>query len=350
MRQYLSKLKSVSRQLLDGSLLGISDRDLQPGLAAGRPFMLQMEGGAVPLNFRRGATDTLVVNFHGAVDRTKRKLPVFPPHNPLTAPAAHQLAISDPTMLLEGDFGVGWYAGHEGFDTQAAIRQIVTECMQILRVQQVIFMGGSAGGFAALRASADFEDSYAVVAGAQTNLDRYGLARKPNYRSVAWPNLPPKSPLAEVTRANLCKLYDRPMINNVVMLYSAGDRGHVERHMLPFAGIMARHPSDRFVLECSYWGVEGHSGAVPPMLLNDWLQAITRNPGASPTSLLPHVYDLRVSRGVADPAPSPFIIVDDPPAVAPVAPATKAASAFPQSDVETAARLARLMAGPRRSI
>ena len=365
MRQYLSKLKSVSRKLLDGDKVldggvgSIADRGLQDGLATEKPFMLPTEYGSVPLSFRRGTADTLLVSFHGAVDRAKRKRPFFQPHYPLARPAAHQLAISDPTMLLEGEFGAGWYAGHEGFDTQAAIRQIVTDCMRILRVQQVIFMGGSAGGFAALQASLDFDDSYAVVAGAQTNLDRYSVARKPDYRSVAWPSLPPKAPLAEVTRANLCKLYDRPMTNNIVMIYSAGDRAHIERQMLPFAATMARHPSDRFVLECGFWGVEGHSMAVPPMLLNDWLRAITRNPGASPTSLLPFVYELRVSRGAAKPEPNPYVIADDviaddpratkPVAAAPAAaPAPNAAPAFPQRDVETAARLARLMAGPSR--
>lgn len=337
---------------MESNLFGISNRELEAGLSSQRPFMLEMEGGTVPLSFRRGNTDTLLVNFHGAVDRTKRKLPVFPPHFPLSAPAAHQLAISDPTMLLKGDFGAAWYAGHEGFDTQAAIKQIVTDCIQILRVRQVIFMGGSAGGFAALQASADFDDSYAVVAGAQTNLDRYSICRRPNYRSVVWPSLPPKAPLADVTRANLCQLYNRPMTNNVIMLYSAGDSAHIERQMLPFAAVMAKNPSDRFVLECGYWGIEGHSGAVPPMLLNDWLRAITRNPGARPTSLLPLVFDIRVSRGAAVADVGRAAVAEGPaPVAAPaaaVATPPKPTSGFAQSDVDTAARLSKLMVGSDR--
>ncbi|NHF74028.1 hypothetical protein [Paracoccus xiamenensis] len=346
MRQYLSKLKSASRSLLDGNLFGLPKRDLEAGLLGQKPFMLTVEDGVVPLSFRRGTTDTLIVNFHGAVDKTRRTLPVFPQHNRFNAPSPHQLAISDPTMLVEGDFGVCWYAGHEGFDTQAAILRIIADCLPILKVQQVIFMGGSAGGFAALHASFHFADSYAVVAGAQTNLDRYSLSRKPGYRKAVWPSLPPKSPLAEVTGANLCKLYDTPMTNNVVMLYSAGDSVHVEKHMLPFAAVMARHPSDRFVLESGFWGVEGHSGAVPPLLLNDWLRAIIRNPGASPTSLLPYVHEIRIARGVAPGEKGSFVISDDPEEAKPAAPPPKAAAGFAQRDVETAARLAKLMAGP----
>ncbi len=352
MRQYLSSLKSVSRKLLDGTLFGVPTRDLQAGLATQRPFMLETQGGVVPLNFRRGNTDTLLINFHGAVDKTKRTLPVFPPHFPFGAPQPHQLAISDPTMLLPGEFGIGWYAGHEGFDTQAAVQHIVRECAQLLGgAPQLIFTGGSAGGFAALEASWHFNDSYAVVAGAQTNLDRYGPSRLPGYRKAAWPGLDPASPLQDVTCANLCKLYTNPLRNNVVALYSAGDRGHVDRHMLPFAGIMARHRSERFVLECGYWGIEGHSGAVPPMMLTDWLRAIVFNPGMAPTALLPAVHDMRVARRVAgfegggtpDTPPSPA-----PPSPAQTAPAATAGPGFAPRDIDTAARLARLMAGQTR--
>lgn len=349
MRQYLTNLKSASRKLLEGRLFGLPTRELEAGLATGKPFMLEINDGTVPLSFRKGMADTLIVNFHGAVDKTKRKPPVFPQHNPFPSPAPHQLAISDPTILLPGEFGASWYAGHEGFDTQAAVLDIVRECARILRVRTLIFLGGSAGGFAALHASWHFEGSYAVIAGAQTNLDRYKLSRKPAYRKAVWPSLPPKSPLAEVTCSNLCKLYDKPLTNNVIMLYSAGDRGHVERHMLPFAGIMARHPSDRFVLECGYWGIEGHSAAVPPMLLNDWLRVIIRNPDASPTSLLPFVHELRVSRNVAGGEGGSFVLDDDDLDAKPAAPAAapaKTASQFPQRDLETAGRLARLMAGP----
>lgn len=356
MRQYLSSLKSASRKLFEGSLFGLPKRDLENGVLAQKPFVLEVDNGIVPLSFRRGTTDTLVVSFHGAVNKEKRTPPVFPAHSRFSSPKPHQLSISDPTILLPGDFGVSWYAGHEGFDTQAAILDIVREAARMLKARNLIFLGGSAGGFAALYNSWHFEDSYAVVAGPQTNLDRYSLSRKQAYRQAVWPSLAPKAPLAGVTCANLCKLYDKPMTNNVVMFYSAGDRYHFDTHMLPFTGVMAKHASDRFVLECGYWGIEGHSGAVPPMLLNDWLRVIVRNPGVTAANLIAAVHDIRSARGAAGPDTGDFTIDDeadensaatDP---RPAAPAPSPGSGFAQPDITTASRLSRLMMGRKDGV
>ena len=62
------------------------------------PVMVEYMDMLVPVHFRRGTSDQLVAIFHGAIVFARRSVPVFTPFIDAIYDA-HQISISDPTML-----------------------------------------------------------------------------------------------------------------------------------------------------------------------------------------------------------------------------------------------------------
>ena len=69
-------------------------------------------GVKISLQVRKSTepTDTVLFMFHGAVDRTRRKVPVFISPNPLLFSSCHQVSNSDPALEngFSEDLGMAW--------------------------------------------------------------------------------------------------------------------------------------------------------------------------------------------------------------------------------------------------
>lgn len=261
--------------------------DLETGLDSTQPFLLPVGDKAVPLWLRRRrASKTLLVSFHGAVDRATRRPPVFMPAFPLQGDAPSQLAISDPALMEPGEFSLAWYAGQPGLALQQVLSDIIRDAMRHLGAERVIFCGSSGGGFASLYYSWHFPGSVALVGVPQTNMRSYHKGHIRRYRDGLWPEAGSDAELAKLICTDVCPLYAREVPNTVIYLQSAGDRFHLQTQMLPFASAITSVPRSRFVLQCSYWGKPGHSGSVATDAITRWLNAIMASPGLETDDLL----------------------------------------------------------------
>lgn len=266
-------------------------------LSTGRPDCL-------PLHFRvrhvPGAT-RMLVTLHGAADAARRGRPVFNGFNPDLADCI-QVAVSDPSLQLPGDFGIAWFAGHQDFDTPALLRRAFAEMAKAWGVERTIFFGTSGGGFAALAQSHAMPGSIAVVGNPQTRIARYHAPSVTAYREGCWPALADNAALERVTLADCTALYGAGFANTVIYAQSMGDRHHWRAHMLPFAAAVAgRGNADRVLFHTDFHGVHGH--ALPREAYATWLRAAVISPTTMPADLLDTWHALRQA-GVPRSAPA----------------------------------------------
>src|SRR5699024_4339694 len=97
-------------------------------------------------------------------------------------------------------------------------------------------IGSSAGGHAALRASAAFPNSLAFVMDPQTDITRYYWPSRNRFFEVGWPMLDLESAMSAVaSRTNLLRIYQE--LNPCNFIYyrqSTGDAWHQRVHAEPF--------------------------------------------------------------------------------------------------------------------
>lgn len=260
---------------------------LEQGLDSRKRFYCTDAGHDIPMWLaRKTGSKVLYISFHGAIDRTKRALPVFSPARPITGNDANQLIIADPTMHVPGAFTLSWYAGSEGFNLQETLLDLIRRTVSHLNIEHIVFMGGSGGGFASLYYSWHFPDSTCIAVSAQTNIEKYYAGHVSKYAAACWPNLPGPSALPEVICSDVVSLYRESVPNNLILLYSSGDTFHVKNHLVPLLDALAAHKKPRFILQCDYWGVPDHPGSVPFPVAVKWLNIAVNHPGTSGPELL----------------------------------------------------------------
>ena len=245
------------------------------------------DGHAIPLQFRHGGAQarTLFVTFHGAVDRNTREVPSFLGFFADLKDKAHQLNVSDPSMLVEGTFGMSWYAGHAGFETQKILPALFRDLAAALAVERVVFLGSSGGGFAALFYGWHHPGSVVLAANPQTDLTRYFARLVESYRDTCWPALADNAALQDVVTTDVGGLYARSVPSTVIYLQSALDRFHLYNHMAPFfAGLPFRKDDPMMTLHADYFGASGHAMSIETLL--PWIRAILLAPGTDLQGIL----------------------------------------------------------------
>jgi hypothetical protein len=237
-------------------------------------FSFHIGGQAVPIIFIRNQPKNsyLLVIFHGAIDRKIRKIPAFVPLIPGFSSDVAQLSISDPSMLRSGNFGMSWYAGHDGFRSQEILSSLFAEIALQGKYKKIVFFGTSGGGFAALYYSSLISNSTALVGVPQTNILKYYAEHVKRYREGCWPNLISDNQLTEEINADLCSWYETPRPNTVIYLQSAGDHFHTRTQLAPFLQSISKVENAKLILNSSYWGKLGHSLSVTKEAYMPWLR------------------------------------------------------------------------------
>lgn len=263
---------------------------------------LDFEGQLIPLRFQPGRKNckTLLIMFHGAVDRETRKVPAFTPFLPELADSVHQLAISDPTMLAGSNFSMSWYAGHESFDSQRILKDIFKKIADFLSVENVIFFGTSGGGFAALYYSWHYCGSVAIVGNPQTKIEKYYSGHVQRYRDECWKSLEKEHPLGELICADVCNLYAERFDNTVIYLQSNSDYFHLFHHMAPFLDAVKVHKKPALISNVGFWGRMGHSPAFSAM--HPWVKTVLSAPDLSVETLI-KTHDLLTNQSAPVQAP-----------------------------------------------
>lgn len=300
-------------------------------------------GGAYPLPVRgwpSPGSKTLVVLFHGSVNREIRKYPAFYGYRQGVDGHAHQIALSDPSLMSSPDLTNAWFAGSRDTPLQKLLLPFFAQIIEHLGIEKVIFAGGSGGGFAALYYSWHFPGSAAVVSVPQTDIYSYHDRYREAYLAACWPEIDREGEDEELPCLDLRQIYANGMSNSVVYLQSSLDLFHLQHQMLPFLTCLSGPALDRVAVKVSFWGVIGHSNSVPNTELESWIRTLlSLEELSSRGATLEHESVTTLFTAATSPASGP-----SPAAVGPAEPTPQM-----QRDRAWAARIAAMTTGVQSS-
>lgn len=189
-------------------------------------------------------------------------------------------------MLVDGEFGLCWYSGHEGFFSQKILPQLFKNIAEIGDFERTIFFGSSGGGYAALLYSSLFSNSIAVAAAPQTSMHKYYSGHIKRYREGCWPSLSTDEQLSDVICTDLCSLYSSLKPNTIIYLQSAGDQFHTRNHFAPFVDSISKVRNSRFIFHSEFWGGLSHSRSITIEAYTPWLRAALLSPSIEVDDIL----------------------------------------------------------------
>lgn len=217
-------------------------------------------------------TEKLLVVFHGALDRAIYTLPRWEYKRSLREFDGSILFLSDPTLYVHDQLGLGWYIGTERDNGHLMVRELVANAIKVLDPSQIVFMGGSGGGYASLAVSAHFPGSISLVFSPQTSVERYFISHRTRLISSAFPNLEPSESNLETMqdRLDMGVLYSTERANRIYYIQNSGDLSHLEAHCIPFVEAVSRasrtFADEHLKVEYKYLGY-GHQAPKPHRLL-----------------------------------------------------------------------------------
>lgn len=200
----------------------------------------------------RGSATTLVL-FHAAVDPAKTSLPVFIGHQLTAELEANLIFVSEPALDLGSP--IGWFTGSPAGNLQQDLVRIIEYVQGSLEsARHLMFYGSSAGGFASLYYSHQFENSLAIVANPQTDISKFYPEHVDKFINRVWD----VTQIDEVTaQTEVCSLYQTKFPNFVGYLQNSNDELHIKEHCLPWASATTSSAQRRRFL-IDNWG-EGHA-------------------------------------------------------------------------------------------
>ena len=241
----------------------------------------------------------LIIAFHGAFDRSRRKDPVFAGKFLLDIGPIDATVVSflDPSLIAFADLGTGWYLGHAGHRVVDELATLIATLVRRIRPSRLIFTGGSAGAHPALVHSSRFRDSVCVVVNPQTCASRAAARHVRNYRQTCWPHLVSTAPISSIIpEEDVASRYRADNGNTVVYLQNSEDDLHVRSHMLPFLGALPH--LNRLLLRCTcFEGIASHS--FPLTEWRRWVVAALSAPSLEQHAILA-AYSSRVGAAVGD--------------------------------------------------
>lgn len=180
-------------------------------------------------------SDTLYVAFHGAMRIDRDTYPRFERVNSLHKRSSTFISFADPTWYLNPSMNLSWFLGGPSWDALDPIEYVVRRALEVTGATSVVFVGGSGGGFAALRIGVRFPGSLAYVQSPQTVVTRYLPSTVDLYFQSVWGA--PKSDVVKRAphKFDLTGLYRaHPGVNFVYYLQNLNDPAHVRDHYRPF--------------------------------------------------------------------------------------------------------------------
>lgn len=185
--------------------------------------------------------DYLIVVPNGAVDRTKRQLPVFGRWNWHGIFNSNILAISDPTLYFKNDLRIGWFAGSKYLNITDFVADAVCKIAYLLGIpnNRIVFWNSSAGGFASILLASRIDGAGFVSINPQTQIINYNHSQVEDFRKQFDANftaeeLSEKYPEQWSAIFALQKSYNENRDTKGVIVQNTVDLKHYNRHYLPF--------------------------------------------------------------------------------------------------------------------
>lgn len=253
--------KSIGQLRFNGQATAVHTVPLEGGLTL--DFFAQLK-----------RSDELVVTFPGAARPGKNIYPMFARVATFRASRTPAfMAFADPTIPMDPnrELLLGWFLGGPGFDPAFPIIQAIRKAQGKTGAKHVVFVGGSGGGFAALRLSSMVPGSMAYLHEGTTSIAQALPVQSERYFSTAWPGWDVEKLLdAFPERFDMVRHYRRrPIQNFVYFAQSEDDSRFRENHYVPLKNAMgvegdagvSRSGRRHFVL---YKGeVKGHGKVTP---------------------------------------------------------------------------------------
>ena len=235
-------------------------------------YLVKCKEVYIPIRYNRGRGNNVVISFHGAINRDRFQIPKFQTVIP-PIDDCHQIKVADPTLSLGESLSMGWFIGGEGMPLQKRLAELLEYLSAKLNFTRRIYVGGSAGGFAALFYSWSDPGSVCIAINPQVDLKVYSRNQISKYMTVAWPS---RNELADAEcciSSDLPKLYESSFENFVIYLQSTGDYKHFERQLPRFCRVGFKN-ARKFILQCNYWGIPDHGSSVPVSAYSTWVRAV----------------------------------------------------------------------------
>lgn len=216
----------------------------------------------VDFHFRDSASNTIVVSFHGAALKTV-SLPWHAGRSVMSTVPSKWLAISDPSLLIDEDLKLAWFAGSKHQPRlQSFVAEAISEIMRKVGAEHAIFFGSSGGGFAALEMSRRFPGSLAIPMNPQTSIGKYFEPSVNRYLEKAWSVGSLGDSLLEFCCHDLVRAYDLNHQNTIAYVQNTRDAFHIKNHQRPFFDRIS--DSSKLWVRTDSWGDPKKTGHVIP--------------------------------------------------------------------------------------
>lgn len=166
------------------------------------------------------------------------KLPVFNGFRMVKADDASRISISDPTMGLDPNLGLAWYAGNKEYPFQSIVASIVEHIGKTIDTDKIIHFGGSGGGFATLYFSTFNPGSLAIPLNPQVDFLLYEKSGVQKYLNATQEGISieqAQKTLNSIMTHDVTERYSSSERNNYILyLQNLDDPLHLEKHLPAF--------------------------------------------------------------------------------------------------------------------
>lgn len=228
-------------------------------------------------------SDILIVAFHGATNRRRKEIPRFEWFRTLRSAPYSCMFISDPLLETDPTLELAWYTGTYSLNLQTLLAEWAQSAANAIGSTQIIFVGSSGGGFAALQVAVQVKNSLASPFNPQTAIANYRVggtdfgAQKKFLRTVMPELMPganfamdaPGSDWSEPLALRLSSVvaYGSEYSNYVFYAQNSNDVNHLDNHYEPFLESVRRSSSSHRIHFDLYDGAPGHNPPSPRRFL-----------------------------------------------------------------------------------
>ena len=191
------------------------------------------------------ASKTLIVSFHGSLQRSKFTLPRFEWRKSLAPLDAAQLFVADSSLHLNNAMALAWYIGNSEQDFTSDVADLIKDIAAAAGYERILLTGSSGGGFASLAISRQIAGSAAVCFSPQTRVGDYAKSVVRTFYRTAFPDMPSYAEAEKTYRSrfNLRHLYSSTPDNNFVRyVQNTRDTNHYSKHYARFAEVRGVDP------------------------------------------------------------------------------------------------------------
>lgn len=181
--------------------------------------------------------DELYVSLQGAATPGKLRYPSFWRITSMRNRVPAFIAIADPSLQLSDDdmFGLAWYTGGRDWDPMPQLTNIVRQAMAHVGASRVMLLGGSGGGFAALRMASQFPNSMAFAQDPQTAIIDYNPIHQRRLMKAGWSGQDREQIIAaHPERFDLRYVYNTENPSNFIYYRQSTRDRHLKEHCEPF--------------------------------------------------------------------------------------------------------------------